>query len=66
MNVFDVSRTDKVSWCQDYRMIVVACDAMWAEKLARLSSDDFRKAKLKVKRIDLNKEQILSTENTGA
>ena len=32
------------SWCQDYAMVVVAEDEKHAERKARWSSDDFRKA----------------------
>jgi hypothetical protein len=46
--------------------IVLAKDEMWAEKLARLASDDFRKAKLSVEQIDLSKEGVYLTTNMGA
>jgi hypothetical protein len=66
MNVYLVSRTDNISYCEDMQSIVVASDEMWAEKLARLDSDDFRKAKLSVKQIDISKEGVLLTTNMGA
>ena len=66
MNLYLVSRTDKISYCEDMQSIVVAEDEMWAEKLARLDSDDFRKAKLSVKQIDLSKEGVYLTTNMGA
>ena len=66
MNVYLVSRIDKIGWCEDMQSIVVASDAMWAEKLARLDSDDFRKAKLSVKQIDLLKEGVYLKTNKGA
>lgn len=66
MNVYLVSRTDNISYCEDMQSVVVASDEMWAEKLARLDSDDFRKAKLSVKQIDISKEGVLLTTNMGA
>ena len=65
MKVFSVGRTDKISWCQDYKMIVVAENQLCAERAARLRSEDFKKAPLKVIEIDLNKEAVVSIENTG-
>lgn len=66
MNIYLVSRTDKISYCEDMQSIVVASDEMWAEKLARLDSDDFRRTKLSVKQIDISKEGVLLTTNMGA
>ena len=66
MNVYCIERIDKVSWCQDYKMIVVAENELCAEKAARLKSADFRKAPLEVTEIDLTKEAVISVENTGA
>jgi hypothetical protein len=45
---------------------VCAADKMWAEKIARESSDDFRKAKLKVSEINMGIEGVLLTVNAGA
>ena len=66
MNVYCIERTDRCSWCQDYKMIVVAENELCAEKAARLRSEDFRKAPLEVTEIDLTKEAVISVENTGA
>lgn len=66
MKVFRVERTDSIMYCEDISSIVVAVDAMWAEKLARLSSSSMRKAPLKVSEIDLNKEGVILTDNMGA
>ncbi len=66
MKCFIVSRIDKIMYCEDMDMAVIAKDEMWAEKLARLRSEDFRKAKLKVKEIDLSKEQVILITNKGA
>lgn len=65
MKIFRVKRTDPVGWCEDYECIVCAADKMWAEKIARESSDDFRKARLKVSEINMNNEGVLLTANTG-
>jgi hypothetical protein len=66
MNIYLVSRSDKIGWCEDIQSIVVASDEMWAEKLARLNSDYFKKAKLSVKKIDTTVESVLLTTNMGA
>lgn len=66
MNVYLVSRTDGIGWCEDMECVVVASDEMWAEKLARLKSSNFRKAKLFVKQINLDEEGVLLVTNMGA
>lgn len=66
MKVFVIDRTDDYTYCDDYKAVVVAEDALHAEKYARLNIVQFRKAKLKVTEISLDTEQILSIENTGA
>ncbi len=66
MKVFIVERTDKIGWTEDYLMVVVAIDEKHAERKARISSDDFRKASIKITEVDLSKEQVIATENTGA
>ena len=66
MNVYLVSIKRK-SWCQDYAMIVVAEDEKYAERKARWSSDDFRKATgIVVQKINLDQEQTVLIANTGA
>ena len=65
LKVFKVMRIDRPSYCEDWGMVVVACDKMWAEKIARQRSDDFRRAKLEVKEIDLTKEGVLLVANVG-
>ena len=57
---------DKYSYCDDYKAVVVAEDELHAERLARLKCYDWKKAKLKVTKIDLNEEAILSVEKVGA
>ena len=66
MKVFRVDKKDKISWCMDYSMIVIAEDELHAERCARLNSDDFKKAKLKVTEINLYTEQCVLVANMGA
>jgi hypothetical protein len=47
-------------------MVVIAQDELHAERCARLKSSDFRKAKLKVTKIDMDIEQVILVANTGA
>ena len=66
MKVFRVDKKDKISRCMDYSMIVIAKDELHAERCARLNSDDFKKAKLKVTEINLDTEQCVLVANMGA
>lgn len=66
MKVFRVDKKDKISWCMDYSMVVIAKDELHAERCARLNSDDFKKAKLEVTEINLDTEQCVLVANTGA
>lgn len=67
MKVFVIDRTDRYSWCDNYKAVVVAEDELHSERYARWKIDGFKKAKLKVTEVDLNAgEQILSVENVGA
>ena len=66
MKVFRVNKKDKLSWCMDYSMVVIAKDELHAERCARLNSDDFKKAKLEVTEINLDTEQCVLVANTGA
>jgi hypothetical protein len=66
MDVYMVKRTDKISWCQDYAMVVIAQDKLHAERCARCSSDDFKKASLKVEQVSTDKESVILKANTGA
>ena len=67
MNVYLVSRTDEVSWFEDIEMIVIAEDDLHAERRARWSSRDFKKAKnLSIKKIDISKEHAVLISNKGA
>lgn len=66
MRVFRVDKKDKISWCMDYSMIIIAKDELHAERCARLNSNDFKKAKLEVTEINLDTEQCVLVANTGA
>ena len=66
MKVFVIDRMDKYSYCDNYKAVVIAEDALHAERCARMNIDGFKKAKLKVTEISLDSEQILSVENAGA
>ena len=66
MKVFRVDKKDKISWCMDYSMVVIAKDELHAERCARVNSDDFKKAKLEVTEINLDTEQCVLVANTGA
>lgn len=66
MDMFGVERTDRVSWVEDYAMVVIAKDELYAERCARFKSHHFKKAKLKVTKIDMDTEQVVLVANTGA
>lgn len=66
MNV-DLVSIKRKSWCHNYAMVVVAEDEKHAERKARWSSDDFRKATdVVVQKINLDQEQVVLIANTGA
>ena len=66
MNVYLVT-IEKTGWCQDYAMVVIAEDKKHAERKARWSSDDFKKAVgIIVEKINLDQEQTVLIANTGA
>ena len=66
MKVFVIDRMDRYSYCNNYKAVVVAEDELHAERYARMNVYGFDKAKLMVTEVDLDREQILSVENTGA
>lgn len=66
LNVYLVSRTDIPGYVEDQDCVVVAEDERHAERRARWSSDDFKKAPLCVTRIDITEEQMILKTNTGA
>ena len=66
MNVYLV-KIKQTEWCQDYAMVVIAEDEKHAERKARWSSDDFRKATdVMVQKINLDQEHVVLIANTGA
>ena len=67
MNMYKVSRRPQdVDYMEDYAMVVIAEDERHAERRARWSSYDFRKAKnLKIEKIDLNQEQVVLTASVS-
>lgn len=52
MKVFVIDRTDRYSYCDNYKAVVLAEDELHAERLARWKIEGFKKAKLKVTEID--------------
>lgn len=66
MKAFLVENKDKLSWCMDYAMVVIAEDMLHAERCARCNSDNFKKAKLSVTEIDMSYEHMVLKANTGA
>lgn len=67
MNVYRVSRRPKdVDYFEDYAIVVIAEDRRHAERRARWSSYDFRKAKnLEITKIDLSHEQVVLTASVS-
>jgi len=66
MKCFVVERTDRIGWCEDISMVVVAKGEKHAEKTARCRSDDFAKAPLKVTEVSLDSEKVVLVRNKGA
>ena len=67
MNVYRISRKPKdVDYCEDYAIVVIAEDRRHAERRARWSSGDFRKAEnLEITEIDLSHEQVVLTASVS-
>ncbi len=68
MKVYLVDNRDKLDWCMDFAMVVVAEDELHAERCARCNSCNFRNAKLEITEIDLSdcEERVILVANTGA
>lgn len=66
MNCYLVERIENIRWVEDYAMVVIAEDEIHAERKARIESEDFKKAKLKVTKIDMDKEDVILIANKGA
>lgn len=63
------NKSDRIRYCTDVAMVVVAKDALHAERCARCKSHDFKKAQLKVEEIDVSdtaEERVILIDNTGA
>lgn len=65
-NVYIIDRLDNYSYCDNYKAVIVAKDALQAEAVARCNIYGFQKAKLKVTEVELDSIRILSVENIGA
>lgn len=66
MKVFLVERP-ATEYVQDYAMVIIAEDALHAERKARLESCDFKECdKITVTKISTDKEQCVLIANTGA
>lgn len=59
MNCYLVTRMEEGKWGDTIQMVIVAKDEKHAERRARITNEDLRKTKLKVEKIDLNKEKII-------
>ena len=64
LKIFVVSRD--ASWCEDREIAVVAQDKLHAERCARCNSEDFRKGKVKAKKIKMDTEKVILISNVGA
>lgn len=64
LKVFIVSR--RADWCEDDAIAVLAVDKLHAERCARCNSDDFRKGKVEVTKVEMDKEKVILTSNRGA
>ena len=67
MNVYLVELPyGEYSWGDDYAMVIVAEDELHAERRARWSSDNFKKAKnINVSQVSLNTEATILKANVG-
>lgn len=57
---------DEYSWGDDYAMVVVAEDELHAERKARWSSYDFKRAKkINISQVSLDTEAVILKANAG-
>ena len=64
MKIFLLTR--KASWCEDDAVVVIAKDALHAERLARWNSFNFKKEKdIKIKEFSLDEERVVLISNVG-
>ena len=68
MNVYLVELPiGEYSWGDDYAMVVVAEDELHAERKARWSSDNFKKAKkINISQVNLETEATILKANVGS
>lgn len=66
MKCFLIERIDRVTYDEDYAMVIIAEDEIKAKTKARLSSRDFREAKLNISEINMNEDSCVLIANTGA
>ena len=67
MKVFLVERNEKLSWDEDFAMVIVAEDERHAERKARWTSDDFKESKnIKITEVNTNEEQCVLIARTSA
>ena len=64
LKVFVASR--KAGWCEDDAIAVLAVDKLHAERCARCNSDYFRKGKVEVTEVKMDKGKVILISNTGA
>ena len=68
MKVYVVERVNVKhipGWCETVSAVVVAEDALHAERRARWEIEDFKRCKLAVREVSLEEEQVLATEYIG-
>lgn len=67
MNVYLVALpVGEYSWGDDYAMVIVAEDELHAERKARWSSDNFKKAKnINISKVNLDIEATILKANAG-
>ena len=68
MNVYLVALPiGEYSWGDDYAMVIVAEDELHAERKARWSSDNFKKAKnINISKVNLDTEATILKANVGS
>ena len=64
LKTYLVKRVCNISWCEDHSCVVMAYNELEAEREARVHSDDFRKAKLKI--TEIKEFGVVLFANTGA
>lgn len=60
MQLFRIVRNEIGTWGDTIEVIVIAKDAKHAERRARIEFEDLRKAKLKVEKIEMDEEKVVT------